>query len=55
MRNLTFQMWKELNEFEKTTPSHLAFRALVALVEIWPIDEQENAIDYAEKNFVQLA
>ena len=43
------QLWKELDEFENTNPSHLAFRALMALVEIWPIDEQQKAIEHADK------
>jgi hypothetical protein len=41
--------WLELTEFVHCEPSALAFRALVALLDTWPADDQAVAIDYADK------
>ena len=41
--------WLELTEFVHCEPSALAFRALVALLDTWPADDQAAAIDYADK------
>lgn len=43
------QAWAELKEFEQCDPSALAFRAMVALLDTWPGDDQAAAIDYADK------
>ncbi len=40
--------WHELAEFSQCEPSALAFRALVALVDTWPAEDQEAAIAYAD-------
>src|SRR5688500_17667902 len=45
----TEQHWIELREFEQCEPSALAFRALVALLDTWPGEDQAAAIEYAEK------
>jgi len=39
--------WSELREFAECEPSALAFRALVALLDTWPGDDQAAAIEYA--------
>jgi Ran GTPase-activating protein (RanGAP) involved in mRNA processing and transport len=41
-------LWNELKEFNNDEPSELAFRALVALLDTWPTDDQAKAIKYAE-------
>jgi hypothetical protein len=41
--------WLELTEFAHCEPSALAFRALVALLDTWPADDQAAAIAYADK------
>ncbi len=41
--------WRELKEFAPCEPSALAFRALVALLDTWPDDDQPAAIAYADK------
>ena len=41
--------WLELKEFAHCEPSALAFRALAALLDTWPADEQAAAIEYADK------
>jgi hypothetical protein len=41
--------WLELREFAHCEPSALAFRALVALLDTWPGDDQAAAIEYADK------
>src|SRR5215467_9311137 len=41
--------WLELAEFAHCEPSALAFRALVALLDTWPADDQAAAIAHAEK------
>jgi hypothetical protein len=39
--------WSELREFAECEPSALTFRALVALLDTWPGDDQAAAIEYA--------
>ena len=46
--------WIELTEFAHYEPSALAFRALVALLDTWPADEQAAAIEYADKFLSKL-
>jgi hypothetical protein len=41
--------WLELKEFARCEPSALAFRALAALLDTWPADDQAAAIEYADK------
>ena len=41
--------WLELTEFAHCEPNALAFRALVALLDTWPGDDQTAAIAYADK------
>jgi hypothetical protein len=41
--------WLELTEFAHCEPNALAFRALVALLDTWPADDQAAAIAYADK------
>src|SRR5436309_2798894 len=41
--------WTELKEFAHCQPSALAFRAMVALLDTWPTDDQPAAIEYAGK------
>jgi hypothetical protein len=41
--------WRELKEFAQCEPSALAFRALVALLDTWPGDDQAAAIAYANQ------
>src|SRR6516162_3131781 len=41
--------WLELTECTQCKPSALAFRALVALLDTWPADDQAAAIAYADK------
>src|SRR5262245_51729205 len=41
--------WRELKEFAQCEPSPLAFRALVALLDIWPAEDQAAAIRYADE------
>jgi hypothetical protein len=41
--------WFELKEFAHCEPSALAFRALVALLDTWPADDQAEAISYADE------
>jgi hypothetical protein len=41
--------WRELTEFAECEPSALAFRALVALLDTWPADDQAAAIAYADQ------
>ena len=43
------QHWTELTEFDRCKPSALAFRAVVALLDTWPADDQAAAIEYADK------
>jgi Ran GTPase-activating protein (RanGAP) involved in mRNA processing and transport len=40
--------WNELTEFEHCEPSEVAFRALIALLDTWPGDDQAFAIEHAE-------
>src|SRR5215472_11957744 len=40
--------WLELTEFARCEPSALAFRALAALLDTWPGDDQAAAIAYAD-------
>lgn len=42
------ESWAELAEFRDVEPSALAFRALIALLDTWPGDDQANAIASAE-------
>ena len=41
--------WLELAEFARCEPSALVFRALAALLDTWPGDDQGAAIEYADK------
>lgn len=41
--------WNELAEFERCTPSELAFRALVGLLDTWPGADQAAAIEHADR------
>jgi hypothetical protein len=41
--------WNELAKFETSEPGPLAFRALVALLDTWPGDDQAAAIEVADK------
>lgn len=41
--------WLELKEFDHCEPSALAFRALVALLDTWPADDQAAAIEHADR------
>jgi hypothetical protein len=41
--------WRELKEFARCEPSALAFRALVALLDTWPADDQAAANAYADQ------
>jgi Ran GTPase-activating protein (RanGAP) involved in mRNA processing and transport len=43
------EYWIELTEFDHCEPSALAFRAIVALLDTWPADDQAAAIGYADK------
>jgi hypothetical protein len=42
-------VWTELRAFESCEPSVIAFRAMVALLDTWPNDDQEEAIALADK------
>ncbi len=41
--------WKELQSFGQCEPSPLAFRALAALLDTWPDDDQAAAFEYAKQ------
>ena len=41
------EQWTELTEFDHCSPSPLAFRAIVALLDTWAGDDQAAAINYA--------
>ena len=40
--------WHELAEFDRCEPGALAFRALLALLDTWPTEDQEKANEYAD-------
>ena len=42
------EYWQELAEFDRCEPGALAFRALVALLDTWPTEDQEGALVYAD-------
>ncbi|QDU73558.1 Leucine Rich repeats (2 copies) [Bremerella volcania] len=43
------QRWQELKQLNHGPPSELAFRALLALLDTWPPDDQAEPLAYADK------